>query len=76
MYASVMYMIDFSDSPWSGTPDDLLVGTMMGRSLLPTYIFKQSWDQGSHFFGLTKFHDISMIFPGFSVIFQVFFHYF
>ena len=21
--------------------------------------------QGSHFFGLTKFHDISMIFPGF-----------
>ena len=38
-----MYMIDFSDSPWSGTPDDLLVGTMMGRSLLPTYIFKQRW---------------------------------
>ena len=22
-------------------------------------------EQGSHFFGLTKFHDISMIFPGF-----------
>ena len=32
--------------------------------------------QGSHFFGLTKFHDISMIFPGFLVNFQVFFHYF
>ena len=29
--------------------------------------------QGSHFFGLTKFHDISMIFPGFLVNFQVFF---
>ena len=28
--------------------------------------------QGSHFFGLTKFHDISMIFPGFLVNFQVF----
>ena len=34
------------------------------------------WVQGSYFFGLTKFHDISMIFPGFSVNFQVFFHYF
>ena len=32
--------------------------------------------QGSHFSGLTKFHDISMIFPGFLVNFQVFFHYF
>ena len=32
--------------------------------------------QGSHFVGLTKFHDISMIFPGFSVNFKVFFHYF
>ena len=32
--------------------------------------------QGSHFFGLTKFHDISMIFPGFLVNFQVFYHYF
>ena len=28
---------------------------------------------GSHFFRLTKFHDISMIFPGFLVNFQVFF---
>ena len=28
--------------------------------------------QGSHFFGLTKFHDISMIFPGILVNFQVF----
>ena len=25
----------------------------------------RSYQQGSHFFGLTKFHDISMIFPGF-----------
>ena len=32
--------------------------------------------QGSHFSGLTKFHDFSMIFLGFSVNFQVFFHYF
>ena len=32
--------------------------------------------QGSHFFGLTKFHDISMIFPGFLVNFQVFFKLF
>ena len=32
--------------------------------------------QGSYFFSLTKFHDISMIFPGFWVNFQVFFHYF
>ena len=32
--------------------------------------------QGFHFFGLTKFHDISMIFPGFLVNFQVFLHYF
>ena len=32
--------------------------------------------QGSHFFGLTKFHDISMIFPGFLVNFQVFFSLF
>ena len=29
--------------------------------------------EGSHFFGLTKFYDISMIFPGFLVNFQVFF---
>ena len=33
-------------------------------------------NQGSHFFGLTKFHDISMIFPGFLVNFQLFFDYF
>ena len=33
-------------------------------------------NQGSHFFGLTKFHDISMIFPGFLVNFQVFFSLF
>ena len=32
--------------------------------------------QGSHFFRLTKFHDISMIFPGFLENVQVFFHYF
>ena len=32
--------------------------------------------QGSHFFGLTKFHDISMIFPVFLVNFQVFFSLF
>ena len=32
--------------------------------------------QGSHSFRLTKFHDISMIFQGFLVNFQVFFHYF
>ena len=32
--------------------------------------------QGSHFFGLTNFHDISMIFPGFLVNFQVFFSLF
>ena len=32
--------------------------------------------QGSHFFRLTKFHDISMIFPGFLVNFQVFFSLF
>ena len=32
--------------------------------------------QGYHFFGLTKFHDISMIFPGFLVNFQVFFSFF
>ena len=32
--------------------------------------------RGSHFFGLTKFHDISMIFPGFLVNFQVFFSLF
>ena len=32
--------------------------------------------QGSHFFGLTKFHDISMIFPGFSQKFQVYFELF
>ena len=32
--------------------------------------------QGSHFFGLTKFHDISMIFPGFLVNFQVIFSLF
>ena len=32
--------------------------------------------QGSHFFGLKKFHDISMIFPGFLVNFQVFFSLF
>ena len=32
--------------------------------------------QGSHFFRLTKFHDISMIFPGFLVIFQIFFSLF
>ena len=32
--------------------------------------------QGSHFFGLTKFHDISMIFPGFLVNFQVLFSLF
>ena len=31
---------------------------------------------GSHFSGPTKFHDISMIFPGFLVNFQVFFDYF
>ena len=31
--------------------------------------------QGSHFSRLTKFLDISMIFPGFKVNFQVFFHY-
>ena len=31
--------------------------------------------QGSHLFGL-KFHDISMIFPGFLVNFQVFFSLF
>ena len=29
--------------------------------------------QGSHISGLTKFHDISMIFPGFSKKFQVYF---
>ena len=28
--------------------------------------------QGSHFFGLTKFHDISMIFPGILVNFHFF----
>ena len=34
-------------------------------------------DQGSNFFGLTKFHDISMIFPGFlKVNFQLFFSLF
>ena len=33
-------------------------------------------NQGSHFFRLTKFHDISMIFPGFLVNFQVFFSLF
>ena len=32
--------------------------------------------QGSHFFRLTKFHDISMIFPGFLVSFQVCFSLF
>ena len=32
--------------------------------------------QGSHFFGLTKFHDISMIFPGFLVNVQVFIYLF
>ena len=41
-----MHMVGSSDSPWSGTPDDLLVGTMMGRFLLPTYIFKQRRDAG------------------------------
>ena len=35
-------------------------------------IIKQN-TQGSHFSGPTKFHDISMIFPGFLVNFQVFF---
>ena len=39
-------------------------------------IVKHYIDQGSHFFGLTKFHDISMIFPGFLVNFQVFFSLF
>ena len=33
-------------------------------------------NQGSLFSGLAKFHDISMIFPGFLVNLQVFFHYF
>ena len=32
--------------------------------------------QGSHFFGLTKFHDISMTSPGFLVNVQVFFSLF
>ena len=36
-------------------------------------------NKGSHFFGLTKFHDISMIFPGFlskfSGIFSLFLKY-
>ena len=40
----------------------------------PTYAMGRI--QGSHFFGLTKFHDISMIFPGFLVNFQVFFSLF
>ena len=39
-------------------------------------VYYQGFMQGSHFSGLTKFHDISMIFPGFLVNFQVFFHYF
>ena len=39
--------------------------------------FKACWrgvitTQGSHFSQVTKFHDISMIFPGFWVNFQVF----
>ena len=38
--------------------------------------FREFWVQGSHFFGLTKFHDFSMIFPGFLVNFQVFFSFF
>ena len=44
-----------------------------------SYIFTNSlsWRlQGSHFFRLTKFHDISMIFQGFLVNFQVFFSLF
>ena len=32
-----------------------------------------SCSQGSHFSGPTKFHDISMIFPGFLVNIQIFF---
>ena len=41
------------------------------------FVCPQGWSvQGSHFFGLTKFHDISMIFPGFLLNFQVFFSLF
>ena len=39
-------------------------------------LFTEILLQGSHFFGLTKFHDISMIFPGFSQKFQVYFELF
>ena len=42
----------------------------------PTLRYFPFKNQGSHFFGLTKFHDISMIFPGFLVNFQVIFHCF
>ena len=51
------------------TPD---FGLLVMMSVLG---FKAKMDQGSHFFGLAKFY-ISMIFPGFLVNFQVFFHYF
>ena len=46
-----------------------------GRGMGDSYSV-QKLEQGSHFFGLTKFHDISVIFPGFLANFQVFFHYF
>ena len=45
-------------------------------ALLPLWTKRHTRLQGSHFFRLTKFHDISMIFPGFLVNFQVFFSLF
>ena len=44
--------------------------------VVPIFFQDAQQCQGSHFFGLTKFHDISMIFSGFLVNFQVFFSLF
>ena len=50
------------------TSTDLGLGTAVGGpdlQQIPSGSHAYYSNQGSHFFGLTKFHDISMTFPGF-----------
>ena len=52
----------------------LQISTRIHSSRMRTAVAVSWGGQGSHLFGLTKFHDISIIFPGFFLVnFQVFF---
>ena len=76
MHSSKMRTVRSSGRLPGGVVVSARGGVCPGGMCIPACAGEDTPPQGSHFFGLTKFHDISMIFSSFLASFQVFFHYF